>query len=85
MRIDVQLKDTALHLAAPTSQGALVVSFSLLGITTELISEVSTKVVDVSGAGARVFLIDNVNAPLSEKEQRMKPLNGPERWKVSMV
>lgn len=40
---------------------------------------------EVSGTGLRVFLVDDLKAPLPEKGQSHRPLTGMEFWKVSWI
>lgn len=82
-RISLKLEDTSIHVAAPTHPGALVLSLGTLAISTELISDATGKTVDLSGKGIRMFLIDDLKAPLPEKGQSHRPLTGPEYWKVN--
>lgn len=72
-----------MHVAAPTQPGALVLSLGQLSLATELVSDATGKTVEVSGGNWRGFLIDDLKAPLPEKGQSHRPVNGPEFWKVS--
>ena len=82
-RISLKLEDTSVHVAAPTHPGALVLSLGTLAISTELVSDATGKTVDLSGKGIRMFLIDDLKAPLPEKGHSHRPLTGSEYWKVS--